>query len=56
MSRRGIYRRAVGKILSEAAPLSEAAVLKVIATDGYEVAFELAEVMEDDLMIPDPGG
>ena len=41
----------VREILSEAAPLSEAAVLKVIATDGYEVAFELAEVMEDDQMI-----
>lgn len=38
-------------ILKEAVPLPDAAVVKVIATDGYEVEFELAEVMADELMI-----
>lgn len=41
----------VKDILKEAAPLPEATVLKVIGTDGYEVEFDLAEVMADDLMI-----
>ncbi len=41
----------VKAILAEAAPLPEAAALKVIATDGYEVAFDLAAVMKDDLLI-----
>lgn len=39
------------EILEEAAPLPEAAVVKVIATDGYEVEFSLADVMADDLLI-----
>ena len=41
----------VKEILKEAAPLPEATALKVIATDGYEVSFDLAAVMADDLMI-----
>lgn len=41
----------VRDILEEASPLPGATVLKVIATDGYEVVFDLGEVMEDDLMI-----
>lgn len=41
----------VREILKEASPLPGATVLKVIATDGYEVAFDLGEVMEDELMV-----
>lgn len=38
-------------IIGEAAPLPGAAVVKVIATDGYEVEFDLDDLMADDLMI-----
>lgn len=38
-------------ILQDARPLSEAKELKVIATDGYEVTFDLAKVMNDDKML-----
>ncbi|HHV33995.1 MAG TPA: molybdopterin-dependent oxidoreductase [Syntrophomonadaceae bacterium] len=41
----------VKEILKEARPLPEAAEVKVIATDGYEVAFKLDDVMADDMMI-----
>lgn len=41
----------VKEILKEAGPLPEATELKVIATDGYEVAFDLQKVLADDLMI-----
>lgn len=38
-------------ILEEARPAAAATVLQVKATDGYEVEFPLADVMEDDLMV-----
>lgn len=38
-------------ILQEASPLEGAGKLKVIATDGYEVEFELQEVLNDDRML-----
>lgn len=41
----------VPAILAEAKPKPEATILKVVATDGYEVQFDLAEVMKDDLML-----
>ncbi|NLA12219.1 MAG: hypothetical protein GX883_08850 [Firmicutes bacterium] len=41
----------VKEILREAAPLPGASVVKVIATDGYEVEFALDEVMADTLMV-----
>lgn len=41
----------VKDILKEAGPLPDASVVKVIATDGYEVSFELQDVLNDDKMI-----
>lgn len=41
----------VKEILKEAAPLPEATVLRVIATDGYEVEFDLEKAMADEQMV-----
>ena len=41
----------VKEILKEAGPLAGASVVKVIATDGYEVEFALDDVMDDELML-----
>jgi ABC-type thiamin/hydroxymethylpyrimidine transport system permease subunit len=41
----------VPAILAEAGPKPEATTLKVVATDGYEVKFELDKVMSDDKML-----
>ena len=38
-------------ILQEASPLDEAKKLRVMATDGYEVEFELEKVFNDDQML-----
>lgn len=38
-------------ILEQARPQEDAAVLKVVATDGYEVEFDLYEVLKDDQML-----
>ena len=38
-------------ILKEAGPLPDAAEVKVIATDGYEVSFDLSDVLKDEQMI-----
>lgn len=41
----------VKDILKEAGPLPDAAVVRVIATDGYEVSFDLQDVLKDEQMI-----
>jgi len=41
----------VARILSEAQPKPGAKTLRVVASDGYEVAFELQEIMNDDEFI-----
>jgi len=41
----------VNVLLQEARPLPEAKEFKVVASDGYEVTFELAEVMNDERML-----
>jgi DMSO/TMAO reductase YedYZ molybdopterin-dependent catalytic subunit len=38
-------------ILREAGPQPDAAEVKVIATDGYEVSFDLQDVLKDEQMI-----
>jgi hypothetical protein len=39
------------QILHEAVPLEEAKKLKVMATDGYQVEFELDKVLNDEEML-----
>jgi energy-coupling factor transport system substrate-specific component len=41
----------VNVLLREARPLSEAKELKVVASDGYEVTFDLEKVLHDDQML-----